>query len=45
MSSIVAEQEEKLESEVLVCGGNLESLVTDTAKFIDEIHYRIGGRL
>lgn len=44
MSSILTEQE-KLESEVPVCGGNLESLVTDTAKYIDEIRYRVGGRL
>jgi hypothetical protein len=45
MSTILSEQEEKVESEVPVCGGNLESLVTDTSKFIDEIHYRVGGRL
>ena len=30
---------------VPVCGGNLESPVFDVANYIDEIHYRIGGRL
>lgn len=45
--------EEKYEEESLqididgipVCGGNLESPVIDIAPYIDEIHYRIGGKL
>jgi hypothetical protein len=44
------ENETELEPEldidgVPVCGANFVSPVTDTANFIDEIHYKIGTRL
>jgi hypothetical protein len=38
------EGEEEAEG-VPVCGANLISPVTDTAHFIDQVHYRIGTRL
>jgi hypothetical protein len=44
------ENETELEPEldiegVPVCGANFVSPMTDTANFIDEIHYKIGTRL
>lgn len=36
-------QEEQLESQVPVCGGNFVTPVTDTTLYIDEVHYEIGG--
>lgn len=47
MSTILVEEEEKLEetSGVPVCGANLTSPVIDRALFIEEVHYKIGGRL
>jgi hypothetical protein len=29
---------------ILVCGGNLSSPVTDTANYIEQVHYKIGTR-
>jgi hypothetical protein len=31
--------------EVPICGANLSTPVTDTAQYINEIHYKIGNRL
>ena len=40
------EEEEEQEVEgVPVCGANLVSPVTDTAYFIEQVHYKIGTRL
>ena len=39
------EQQSQLESGIPVCGANLSSPVVDQAKYIDEIHYRIGDRV
>jgi hypothetical protein len=40
------EEEEEQEVEgVPVCGANLASPVTDTAYFIEQVHYKIGTRL
>jgi hypothetical protein len=44
------ENETELEPEldiegVPVCGANFVSPVTDTANFIEEVHYKIGTRL
>jgi hypothetical protein len=39
-------EEGKQETEgVPVCGANLSSPVTDTANYIEQIHYKIGTRL
>ena len=39
-------EEEKQETEgVPVCGGNLSTPVTDTANYIEQIHYKMGIRL
>lgn len=44
-NSVLIEKEiEQITEGVPVCGGNLSSPVIDKARFIDEIHYRIGGR-
>jgi hypothetical protein len=39
------EQQSQLESGIPVCGANLSSPVVDQAKYIDEIHYKIGNRV
>jgi hypothetical protein len=39
------EGEEDVVEGVPVCGANLVSPVTDTANFIEEVHYKIGTRL
>ena len=39
------EQEQLEESGIPVCGANLSSPVVDQAKYIAEIHYRIGNKL
>jgi hypothetical protein len=46
-SSILLEREEQeqLESGIPVCGANLSSPVIDQAKYIAEIHYRIGNKM
>ena len=50
-SSILLEREEQeqqqlqLESGIPVCGANLSSPVVDQAKYIAEIHYRIGNKV
>jgi hypothetical protein len=46
-SSILLEKEEQeqLESGIPVCGANLSSPVIDQAKYIAEIHYKIGNKL
>ena len=38
------EQEQLKESGIPVCGANLSSPVVDQAKYIAEIHYRIGNK-
>jgi hypothetical protein len=41
-------EEEKEKDDVMgipVCGGNLSSPVTDTANYIEQIHYKMGTRL
>ena len=38
-------EEDKVVEGVPVCGANLESPVTDTAYFIEQVHYKIGTRL
>jgi hypothetical protein len=48
--NLVQQVEENGEEDVLVegvpvCGANLVSPVTDTAKYIGEVHYKIGTRL
>ena len=48
MSILVEEQEEEavvVVEGVPVCGANFMSPVTDTAHFIEQIHYKIGTRL
>jgi hypothetical protein len=35
----------QLEPGIPPCGANLSSPVVDQAKYIDEIHYKIGNRL
>ena len=47
--SLIQQIEENGEEDVLVegvpvCGANLVSLVTDTASYIGEVHYKIGTR-
>ncbi len=43
---IQKEQAEEVCAEgIPVCGGNLETPVIDTARYIDEVHYTIGSRL
>jgi hypothetical protein len=44
MSTILVEEEEET-SGVPVCGANLTSPVIDRARFMEEVHYKIGGRL
>jgi hypothetical protein len=39
------EEEEDVVEGVAVCGANLVSPVTDTANFIEQVHYKIGTRL
>ena len=39
------EEQEQLESGIPVCGANLSSPVVDQAKYIAEIHYRIGNKM
>jgi hypothetical protein len=43
MSTILVEEEEA--PGVPVCGANLSSPVIDQARFIEEVHYKVGGRL
>jgi len=43
MSSTILVEDEPADG-VPVCGGNLSSPVIDQAKYIVEIHYRIGDR-
>lgn len=43
-SNTVLVKEEEIEG-VPVCGGNLSTPVTDTVRYIDEVHYRVGNRL
>jgi hypothetical protein len=48
--SLIQQIEEKGEEDVVVegvpvCGLNLVSPVTDTAYFIEQVHYKIGTRL
>lgn len=43
-SNTVLVKEEEIEG-VPVCGGNLSTPVTDTVRYIDEVHYMIGNRL
>jgi hypothetical protein len=38
-------EEEDVVEGVPVCGANLVSPVTDTAYFIEQVHYKIGTRL
>ena len=38
------EKEQETIEGVPVCGANLVSLVTDTASYIEEVHYKIGTR-
>jgi hypothetical protein len=45
MSTILVEEEEEETSGVPVCGANLTSPVIDRALFVEEVHYKIGGRL
>lgn len=44
-SNTVLIEEETTTDGVPVCGGNLSTPVTDTVRYIDEVHYRIGDRL
>lgn len=44
MSNTVLIEEETTEG-VPVCGGNLSTPVTDTVRYIEEVHYTIGSRL
>ncbi|HEV2876531.1 MAG TPA: hypothetical protein VGW09_04580 [Nitrososphaeraceae archaeon] len=48
--SIIQQVEENREEDIVVegvpvCGANLVSPVTDTAYFIEQVHYKIGTRL
>jgi hypothetical protein len=43
-SNTVLVEKEEIEG-VPVCGGNLSTPVTDTVRYIDEVHYTIGNRL
>jgi hypothetical protein len=49
-TNLIQQVEEKGEEDVVVegvpvCGANLVSPVTDTAYFIEQVHYKIGTRL
>ena len=48
MSVLPIEQKEERVQEttqgIPVCGGNLSSPVTDTANYIEQVHYKIGTR-
>jgi hypothetical protein len=44
MSTILVEEEEETLG-VPVCGANLTSTVIDRARFVEEVHYKVGGRL
>jgi hypothetical protein len=39
------EQQPLLEPGIPICGANLSSPVVDQAKYINEIHYKIGNKL
>jgi hypothetical protein len=41
---ILLKHQEVEETDLPVCGRNLSSPVTDTANYINEIHYQIGSR-
>jgi len=46
MSTTLLEQEVEESTEgIPVCGANLSTPVVDTARFIEETHYKIGSRL
>ena len=49
MSILPIEQKEERVQEttegIPVCSGNLSSPVTDTANYIEQVHYKIGTRL
>jgi hypothetical protein len=45
LQQLEEEEEEQEVKEVPVCGANLVSPVTDTAYFIEQVHYKIGTRL
>jgi hypothetical protein len=38
-------QQSQLEPGIPVCGANLSSPVVDQAKYINEIHYKIGNKV
>jgi hypothetical protein len=44
MSIILTEEQEELSEGIPVCDTSLSTPVVDTARYIDEIHYRIGNR-
>ena len=43
-SILIEKEEDQIAEGIPVCGGNLSSPVIDKARFIHEIHYRIGSR-
>ena len=44
MSIILTEEQEELSEGIPVCDASLSAPVVDTARYIDEIHYKIGDR-
>ena len=44
MSIILTEEQEELSEGIPVCDASVSTPVVDTARYIDEIHYKIGDR-
>ena len=44
MSIILTEEQGELSEGIPVCDTSLSTPVVDTARYIDEIHYKIGDR-
>jgi hypothetical protein len=49
MNNLIQKKEELVEEQTIegipICAANLSTPVTETAQYINEIHYKIGNRL
>ena len=43
-NNVIQQLDEKEQETIPACGANLVSLVTDTASYMGEVHYKIGTR-
>ena len=43
-NNVIQQLDEKEQETIPVCGANFVSLVTDTASYMGEVHYKIGTR-